>query len=74
MTAGQLELPLLELREPCGAFSVGQRCRYYADHSCDHSFGGGMHDSMHLRRCGEPEQHPAHVWPDGTYACSGRWA
>lgn len=72
MTATQLELPLF--REPCQTFSVGQRCRYYADHDCDHSFGGGLHDPVHLRRCSQPEEHLAHVWPDGSYACSGRLA
>lgn len=72
MTAGQLELPLLELREPCQTFSAGQRCRYYTGHDCDHTFGGGLGDPVQLRRCGEPAQHPAHAWPDGEYACSGR--
>lgn len=72
MTATQLELPLF--REPCQTFSVGQQCRYYASHSGDHTFGGGLHDQVHLRRCGEPGEHPAHVWPDGAYACSGRSA
>lgn len=72
MTTGQLELPLLELREPCQTFSVGQRCRYYVSHSGDHTFGGGLNDPVHLRRCSEAKRHPAHMWPDGAYACSGR--
>lgn len=70
MTAVQLELPLTT-GDPCQVFSVGQQCRYYADHDGDHTFGGGMHDPVHLRQCGTPEQHPAHVWPDGAYACTG---
>lgn len=56
----------------CQTFSVGQCCRYFDGHSGDHSFGGGMNDPIHLRHCAQLEQHAAHMWPDGSYACSGR--
>jgi len=69
----QLELPL-STGEPCPVFSVGQQCRYYLNHNGDHTFGGGFHDPVHLRRCATPEQHPAHAWVDQPLACSGRSA
>jgi hypothetical protein len=75
MTIGQLELPLFPLTgEPCKHFSVSQRCRYHAGHRGDHTFGGGMGDPVQLRRCAIPAEHPAHAWPDGLTACSGRSA
>lgn len=69
----QLELPLFPTTgDPCPVFSVGQRCRYYLNHRGDHTFGGGFHDPVHLKRCDIPQEHAAHAWVDQPLACSGR--
>jgi hypothetical protein len=72
MTAGQLELPLFQAAGACQVFSYDQRCRFYDGHRGDHTFGGGMGDPIHLRRCPIPEEHPTHAWVDEPLACSGR--
>jgi hypothetical protein len=54
--------------------SNGQQCRYRAEHTGQHTYGGGMGDPVELRRCAIPEEHVSHAWNperDVWYACSG---
>lgn len=58
----------------CPNISNGQQCRYRAGHTGQHTYGGGMGDSVELRRCAIPEEHVSHAWnpkPGVWYSCSG---
>lgn len=58
----------------CPTISNGQQCRYRAGHTGQHTYGGGLGDSVELRRCAIPEEHVSHAWnpkPGVWYACSG---